>query len=197
VLAAPGQWLGLWRGYTPGVFSDFLRVMSRPAQGTGLAPSALDLDGLPFLADFAVHVGTGVFLGGMLSVCSVREADADLAPWSALVPPGARLFATNGIGELFFVVPGGELYLVMVHEGDSTDLAVAPEAFFEQLWWPTKQSLWLSMDTFGLEPRTLAPTQVLTYDPPLATGRNTGVDLVPCEQPKNLAALAALHFNKG
>ena len=178
-------------------FAEFLRIYHKPIAGTGRPLSTLGLDGIPFLEAFASKVGTGVFVNAILSVASVREEGIDLAPWMKLVPTGSKHFATNGIGELFFVAPNGKLYRIFVHFGESIDIEVEADSFLDALALPVNEDRYLSMSSFYIRPHKLKPTEVLTYEPPaMISGRNSGADLVPCEQRDNLAALAKLHFGE-
>lgn len=176
-------------------FSEFLRVFRSPIAGTGLLLAQLGLEEIPFLQRFAQKVGNGVFRNAIFSVASVREDGIDLGPWSKLVPSGSKHFATNGIGELFFIAPDQKIYVVMVHDADSTDLDTPADQFFDWLALPVNQDLYLSMTSFYIRPHEVKPNEVLTYEPPsVVSGRASGADLVPRDQKENLATLAKLHF---
>jgi hypothetical protein len=166
-----------------------------PDPSTGVPLGKLHLQDQPFLDAFAKAIGTGVFLAGAFSVCSVREVGLDLAPWMHLVPSGSKHFATNSIGEMFFVAPDHKLHFVMVHDGDTTELQTSREEFFAWLTQPRNQGLYAALGQFHLESRRLKPTEVLTYEPPAAAGGSEDPNtLVAADARATLDRLAAIHF---
>jgi hypothetical protein len=174
---------------------SFKGTFGAPAPSTGVPLARLGLEKQPFLETFAHEIGTGVFLHGAFSVSSLREEGLPLLPWLKLVPDGARHFATNAIGELFFVAPDGKIHFVLVHSGEATELRTTADEFFAWLAQPRNEGLYAALGQFHAEPRRLKPTEALAYEPPVALGGEEEPDaLVTVELKDSLARLAALHF---
>ncbi|HWU86493.1 MAG TPA: hypothetical protein VN253_04435 [Kofleriaceae bacterium] len=175
---------------------DFKGTFGDPEPSTGVPLVALHLEQQPFLEKFEREIGNGVFLHGAFSVASVREQGLDLEPWMHLLPAGSRHFATNSIGELFFVAPDQKLYFLMIHSGEATELQTSPDEFFAWLTRPRNEGLYAALGQFHAEPRRLRPKQILTYEPPVALGGAEEPDaLVAIEASDALARLAGIHFD--
>jgi hypothetical protein len=152
------------------VLDAFKRSFATPAPGTGVPLGQLGLDGFAFLVELARELGCGMFQQGMLSVASRRERDAAPDQWRALVPQGARHFATTGLGDLFFVTPPASIVWIETQYGRVEAVPMAAERFFDWLAGPEQQRKYLAAELWEQRCAELAPDEVLAFVPALALG---------------------------
>ena len=177
--------------------ADFVK----PAPKTAVPLSKLGLAGVDFLEVLASEVGTGVFREGAFSICSVREVGLDLDGWRTVkgFPTGARHFATNWLGELFFVGPKGRIYKLFPHEPCVEEIRKFRSTPFleeiarlsdDQRWEEySKLGRWTML--YGPDRPTLAPKQVCTLDNPVEAADSFARGFKAEALAKTLARLAA------
>jgi hypothetical protein len=183
---------------------EFADRFGDPAPKTGVPLSKLGLEGVEFLEELAREVGTGVFRDGAFSVCSVRELGLDLAPWRKKVegfPKNAKHFATNWLGEMFFLGSKGRVWKLYPHFAAVEEIEPFRETPFLEgigaVSHPQRGEEFSKLRDWrglGREGRPkLRPVQVCTLDDPVKAGEFNafqfgfrGEDL-----PKTLERLAA------
>jgi tetratricopeptide (TPR) repeat protein len=84
-------------------YRQFTAAFGTPIQGTAANPALFS--SCPFLLELLREVGWGLFLDGLLGICSIREAKAvhALSSWSSLLPTPCTLIGSSVFGDVILM----------------------------------------------------------------------------------------------